>query len=135
MPFLDLSPYFLNMKIQGKLLFAKMMRMAIWKWMEMRPSQFAEICASSSRPLAGSEILFDMCNVSADSSRKKSVLWPLQTILLALTPDLLVQAFLDDRGLQNRRVKKLTILQYYLPLSFLTHPTLYFISRLVFLVS
>ncbi|GAA5815422.1 hypothetical protein MFLAVUS_008930 [Mucor flavus] len=99
----DLSPYFLNMKIQGKMLFAKMMRMAIWKWMEMKPSQFAEICASSSRPLAGSEILFDMCNVSADSSRKKSVLWPLQTILLALTPDLLVQAFLDDRGLQNRR--------------------------------
>lgn len=92
------------MKIQGKLLFAKMMRMAIWKWMEMKPCQFAAICASSSRPLAGSEILFDMCNVSADSSRKKSVLWPLQTILLALTPDLLVQAFLDDRGLQNRRV-------------------------------
>ncbi|KAG1087404.1 hypothetical protein G6F42_020621 [Rhizopus arrhizus] len=100
----DLSPYFLNMKIQGKLLFAKMMRMAIWKWMEMKPYQFAEICASStSRPLAGSEILFDMCNVAADSSRKKSVLWPLQTILLALSPDLLVQAFLDDRGLQNRR--------------------------------
>ncbi|KAG2213997.1 hypothetical protein INT47_001268 [Mucor saturninus] len=99
----DLSPYFLNMKIQGKLLFAKMMRMAIWKWMEMKPSQFAAICASSSRPLAGSEILFDMCNVAADNSRKKSVLWPLQTILLALTPDLLVQAFLDDRGLQNRR--------------------------------
>lgn len=92
------------MKIQGKLLFAKMMRLAIWKWMEMKPSQFATICASNSRPLAGSEILFDMCNVAADSSRKKSVLWPLQTILLTLTPDLLVQAFLDDRGLQNRRV-------------------------------
>lgn len=102
---IDFSPYFLNMKIQGKLLFAKMMRMAIWKWMEIKPYQFAEICASSSsRPLAGSEILFDMCNVAADSSRKKAVLWPLQTILLALSPDLLVQAFLDDRGLQNRRV-------------------------------
>lgn len=99
------------MKIQGKLLFAKMMRMAIWKWIEMKPLQFAEICASSNaRPLAGSEILFDMCNVAADNSRKKSILWPLQTILLALSPDLLVQAFLDDRGLQNRRV---TILSMY----------------------
>lgn len=95
------------MRIQGKLLFAKMMRMAIWKWMELKPSQFADICASSnSRPLAGSEILFDMCNVAADTSRKKAVLWPLQTILLALSPDLLVQAFLDDRGLQNRRVSQ-----------------------------
>lgn len=95
----------MSMKIQGKLLFAKMMRMAIWKWIEMKPTQFAEICSSTSRPLAGSEILFDMCNVAADSSRKKAVLWPLQTILLALSPDFLVQAFLDDRGLQNRRVK------------------------------
>lgn len=101
---LDLSSYFMSMKIQGKLLFAKMIRMAIWKWIEMKPTQFAEICSSTTRPLAGSEILFDMCNVAADSSRKKAVLWPLQTILLALSPDFLVQAFLDDRGLQNRRV-------------------------------
>ncbi|KAI8994897.1 hypothetical protein BDB01DRAFT_714840 [Pilobolus umbonatus] len=99
----ELSPYFLNMKIQRKLLFAKMMRMAIWRWIEMKPFQFAEICQSKKRPLAGSEILFDMCNAAADSSYKKAILWPLQTILLSLSPDLLVQAFLDDRGLQNRR--------------------------------
>lgn len=101
---LDLSPCFLNMKVQGKLLFAKMIRMAIWRWMETKPTQFAEISATiGGRPLSGSELLFDMCNVAADNSRKKSILWPLQTILLALSPDLLVQAFLDDRGLQNRR--------------------------------
>ncbi|KAI8370897.1 hypothetical protein EDC96DRAFT_502763 [Choanephora cucurbitarum] len=101
----DLSPYFLNMRIQGKLLFARMMRQAIWKWIETRPSQFAEVCASTSRPLAGSEILFDMCNVAAaDDSRRKSILWPLQTILLTLSPDLLVQAFLNDnRTVLNRR--------------------------------
>lgn len=95
------------MKVQGKLLFAKMIRMAIWRWMETKPTQFGEISATiGGRPLSGSELLFDMCNVAADNSRKKSILWPLQTILLALSPDLLVQAFLDDRGLQNRRVKK-----------------------------
>lgn len=95
------------MKVQGKLLFAKMIRMAIWRWMETKPTQFAEISATiGGRPLSGSELLFDMCNVAADSSRKKSILWPLQTILLALSPDLLVQAFLDDRGLQNRRVRE-----------------------------
>ncbi len=93
------------MKVQGKLLFAKMVRTAIWKWMETKPTQYGEISATMGRPLSGSELLFDMCNVAADNSRKKSVLWPLQTILLTLSPDLLVQAFLDDRGLQNRRVK------------------------------
>ena len=92
------------MKVQGKLLFAKMMRIAIWKWIESKPGQFGEISATVGRPLSGSELLFDMCNIAAaDNARKKSVLWPLQTILLALSPDLLVQAFLDDRGLQNRR--------------------------------
>ncbi|KAG1474757.1 hypothetical protein G6F57_010255 [Rhizopus arrhizus] len=99
----EFSPYFLNMKIQGKLLFAKMLRATIWKWIETRPAEFAEICVSNKKNLAGSEILFDMCNIAADSSRKKAVLWPLQTILLTLSPDLLIQAFLDDRGLQNRR--------------------------------
>ncbi|KAI8357236.1 hypothetical protein BD560DRAFT_197971 [Blakeslea trispora] len=101
----DLSPYFLNMRIQGKLLFARMIRQAIWKWIEAKPSQFAEVCASTNRPLAGSEILFDMCNVAAaDDSRRKSILWPLQTILLTLSPDLLVQAFLNDgRAALNRR--------------------------------
>ena len=97
------------MRIQGKLLFARMMRQAIWKWIETRPSQFAEVCASTSRPLAGSEILFDMCNVAAaDDSRRKSILWPLQTILLTLSPDLLVQAFLNDnRTVLNRRVSSI----------------------------
>lgn len=103
--YIEFSPYFLNMKIQGKLLFAKMLRVTIWKWIETRPAEFAEICVSNKKNLAGSEILFDMCNIAADSSRKKAVLWPLQTILLTLSPDLLIQAFLDDRGLQNRRVR------------------------------
>lgn len=100
------------MKVQGKLLFAKMVRKAIWKWMETKPNQYGEISATMGRPLSGSELLFDMCNVAADNSRKKSVLWPLQTILLTLSPDLLVQAFLDDRGLQNRRVKEITFSKF-----------------------
>ncbi|KAG0905457.1 hypothetical protein G6F33_012153 [Rhizopus arrhizus] len=94
----ELSPYFLNMKINGKLLFAKMLRIAIWNWISEKPHQFSDICKSSKPTLTGSEILFDMCNVAADSSRKKAVLWPLQTILLILSPDLFVQAFLDDKA-------------------------------------
>ncbi|KAI8874816.1 hypothetical protein K501DRAFT_339050, partial [Backusella circina FSU 941] len=99
----ELSHYFLNMRPQGKLLFAKMMRTAIWKWIETKPRQFAKICTSNNRTLAGSEVLFDLCNGAAESSRKKAILWPLQTILLTLSPDILLQAFLDDRGVQNRR--------------------------------
>ncbi|KAI9476341.1 MAG: hypothetical protein EXX96DRAFT_507481 [Benjaminiella poitrasii] len=100
----DLNASFLSMKTQGKLLFAKMMRMSIWKWIETKPYQFTELYENiNNKPLIGSDVLFDMCNAAADSTRKKSVLWPLQSILLTLSPELLIQAFMDDRGIQNRR--------------------------------
>ncbi|KAI9317519.1 hypothetical protein BX666DRAFT_2026794 [Dichotomocladium elegans] len=107
----ELSPYFLHMKRQGKLLFSKMMRRAIWRWIEAYPSQFAEVCTSDNRLLSGSEILFDMCSSNADNPRKKAILWPLQTILLALSQDLLLQAFLDNPTSQNRRTSFLSILR------------------------
>lgn len=101
---IELSSYFLQMKRQGKLLFSKMMRKAIWRWIETYPEEFDELCASNNRLVAGSEILFDMCNSAADNPRKKAILWPVQTILLVLSQDLLLQAFLDNPSLQNRRV-------------------------------
>lgn len=95
------------MKRQGKLLFSKMMRRAIWRWIETYPAQFSEVCGSDNRLLGGSEILFDMCSSTADNPRKRAILWPLQTILLVLSQDLLLQAFLDNPSSQNRRVSQL----------------------------
>lgn len=99
------------MRQEGKLLFSKMMRKAIWKWIEEYPSQFAEVCTSDARLLSGSEVLFDMCSSTADNSRKKAVLWPLQTILLVLSPEFLMQAFLDTASIHNRRANFLSLLK------------------------
>ncbi|KAL7332161.1 hypothetical protein PS15p_204242 [Mucor circinelloides] len=109
--FSELSPYYLHMRQEGKLLFSKMMRKAIWKWIEEYPSQFAQVCASDARLLSGSEVLFDMCSSTADNSRKKAVLWPLQTILLVLSPEFLMQAFLDTAPIHNRRANFLSLLK------------------------
>lgn len=81
-----------------------MMRKAIWKWIEANPMEFVELYNSTERLLPGSEVLFDMCSSAADNSKKKAVIWPLQTILLVLSPDLLTQAFLDNPSTLNRRV-------------------------------
>jgi neurofibromin 1 len=99
------------MRQEGKLLFAKMMRKAIWKWIGEYPAQFSEVCASDARLLTGSEVLFDMCSSTADNSRKKAVLWPLQTILLVLSPEFLMQAFLDTAPSHNRRANFLSLLR------------------------
>ncbi|ORX55545.1 hypothetical protein DM01DRAFT_1366815 [Hesseltinella vesiculosa] len=113
----DLSPYYLHMKRQGKLLYSKMIRRAIWRWIDTFPGEFEQVCANDQRLLGGSEILFDMCNSSADTAKKRAVIWPLQTILLALLPDLLLQAFLDNPSSQNRRTGFLGTLRKSLKMS------------------
>ncbi|KAI9486703.1 MAG: hypothetical protein EXX96DRAFT_550220 [Benjaminiella poitrasii] len=109
--FSELTPYYLHMRLEGKLIFSKMMRKAIWKWIETYPKQFAEVCASDERLLPGTEVLFDMCSSTADNSRKKATLWPLQTILLVLSPEFLTQAFLNTAPVHNRRGNFLTLLK------------------------
>ncbi|KAI8335906.1 hypothetical protein BC941DRAFT_429713 [Chlamydoabsidia padenii] len=109
--FTEMSPSFLHMKLEGKLLFATMVRKAIWRWIETYPGEFRQVCASENRLLAGSEILFDLCSSSADTPRKKAALWPLQTVLLVLAPDLLLQAFLDNPSSKNRRTSFLGTLR------------------------
>ncbi|KAI8053543.1 hypothetical protein BDF21DRAFT_441145 [Thamnidium elegans] len=52
-----------------------------------------------------------MCSSTADNSRKKAVLWPLQTILLVLSPEFLMQAFLDTPPTLNRRTNFLSLLK------------------------
>lgn len=99
------------MRPHGKLLFSKMIRRAIWRWIESRPSEFAEVCSSDARLLSGSEVLFDMCNSTADNSRKKAVLWPLQTILLVLSPEFLMQSFLGSSPTLNRKTNFLSLLR------------------------
>jgi hypothetical protein len=99
------------MRQEGKLLFAKLIRKAIWKWIGEYPAQFAEVCASDARLLGGSEMLYDMCSSTADNSRKKAVLWPLQAILLVLSPESLMQAFLDTAPSHHRRANFLSLLR------------------------
>lgn len=52
-----------------------------------------------------------MCSSTADNSRKKAILWPLQTILLVLSPEFLMQAFLDAPPTLNRRTNLLSLLK------------------------
>ncbi|KAI7866864.1 hypothetical protein BDF14DRAFT_1808596 [Spinellus fusiger] len=106
----ELSPYFLNIENDTKLLFAKLMRTAIWRWIESYPAEFAELYESEERLMTGPEVLFDLCNSNVDSPRKKSILWPLRSILLALSPDVLTQAYLDTTSSQNRRTVFLKML-------------------------
>ncbi|KAI8061724.1 hypothetical protein BC940DRAFT_262450 [Gongronella butleri] len=108
----EIGPGFLHMKSEGKVQFALYLHKAIWRWIDTYPAEFNSICTSETRVLSGSEILFDLCSSSADTLRKKASFWPLQTVLLILAPDLLLQAaFFDEPSSKNRRANFLSMLR------------------------
>ncbi|KAL0094126.1 hypothetical protein F4703DRAFT_1816773 [Phycomyces blakesleeanus] len=90
MMFEELHPTFTRLKKSAQLAIAVILRRAIWGWIETYPSEFINLCRSKKRLDGRPDILFDICNSLADTTRKKAILWPLQTILLALCPDLMI---------------------------------------------
>ncbi|KAJ3047470.1 Ras GTPase activating protein ira2, partial [Quaeritorhiza haematococci] len=71
------------------LLTAIVLRRVIWNWMESFPMEFVQLCQSQKKIEGNPEVLFDHFNNISDSTRKKVVFWPTQTMLLVLCPDIL----------------------------------------------
>jgi neurofibromin 1 len=85
---------------------AVVLRHAIWSWIETYPMEFMRLCQSQKRLEGGPEILFNICNTLADTTRKKAIFWPLQTVLLIVCPDLLLAAAVSEtRGINTNKVK------------------------------
>lgn len=94
---------FLHLSTTLQLRVAVYLRNAIWNWIELYTVEFVDLCVSAKRGDSGAELLFDMAAAIADNTRKRSILWPLQTMLLVLCPDILLQAFMSDVPSQATR--------------------------------
>ena len=104
-PISALCSSFLHMKKNAQLAIAVSLRRAIWGWIETYPAEFVQLCQSQRRLEGSPEILFDICNSLADTSKRKAILWPLQTMLLILCPDVLMAATMSEgRGIQSKKV-------------------------------
>ncbi|KAI8975307.1 hypothetical protein BDF20DRAFT_914255 [Mycotypha africana] len=86
-----LSGNFPNLKKSTQLTVAAILRRAIWGWIETYPGEFMQLCQNQKKLEGGPDVLFEICLSLADTTRKKAILWPLQTMLFILCPD----------GLQN----------------------------------
>lgn len=60
----------------------------ITRWIDRFPSEFVELHLMRRRLDVSADTLFDMAQRMSDSSRKRSLLFPLQTTLLFLLPDI-----------------------------------------------
>lgn len=74
---------------------AKSLRKAIWNWIDHYPVEFVKLCQSGGRMGQPPEQLFDVFDSWCASSSRKQHFWPIQTMLLILFPDSMMQASSD----------------------------------------
>ncbi|CAO3591301.1 unnamed protein product [Absidia cylindrospora] len=86
----ELQLSFLHFKKNTQLNLAVLLRRGIWNWLKAYPTEFEDLQIGHSKLDASPEILFDMCNSLADTTRKKAYFWPLQTMLLIICPNVLM---------------------------------------------
>jgi neurofibromin 1 len=96
---------FSSLKKSSQLIVAAILRRAIWGWIETYPGEFMQLCQSQKKLEGGPDVLFEICLSLADTTRKKAILWPLQTMLLILCPDILYSSANPD-GHRNMNTKK-----------------------------
>ncbi|KAI8817571.1 uncharacterized protein EV422DRAFT_541210 [Fimicolochytrium jonesii] len=65
------------------------LRRAIWNWIEVYPPEFQLLCQGQGRLEGYPEQLFETFSLVAENSRRKTLFWPVQTMLLVVCPEIL----------------------------------------------
>ncbi|KAJ3149812.1 Ras GTPase activating protein ira2 [Geranomyces variabilis] len=80
------------------------LRIAIWSWIDSFPAEFQNLCQSQTRMEGSPDQLFDIFNAFADSTRRKALFWPVQTMLIILCPDIIYAIGLSSSGGDRQKV-------------------------------
>lgn len=78
---------------------ASLLPETIQRWIDARPGEFVDLHVANRRLEGGAEILFDLATGLVDGTKRRGILWPLQTSLVLLLPD--VFWVLEMRGEQR----------------------------------
>ncbi|KAI8373844.1 hypothetical protein BD560DRAFT_393755 [Blakeslea trispora] len=97
----EMCSTFPSLRKSAQLIVAAILRRAIWGWIEMYPGEFMQLYQSQKKLEGGPDVLFDICLSLADTTRKKAILWPLQTMLLLLCPDFVTALSKADTNSKN----------------------------------
>ncbi|KAG9237075.1 hypothetical protein BJ875DRAFT_533185 [Amylocarpus encephaloides] len=83
----ELCSTFLHLRKNFQPTVAIVVPQLITRWLERNPQEFIALHSTHKRLDGGSETLFDMSNTMFDGGRRKALLFPFQTSLLLLLPD------------------------------------------------
>ncbi|KAG0375555.1 MAG: hypothetical protein J3R72DRAFT_528012 [Linnemannia gamsii] len=108
----ELRSSFLHLKRSAQTVMGQVLHKAIWNWIETFPSEFVLLCQTQKRMEGEPHILFDICHSIATDNKRRIHFWPLQTMLLILCPDILLNAMNDDdRSNQSKKAQFLAALK------------------------
>jgi neurofibromin 1 len=83
----ELCGSFLHLRKAFQTTIAIVLPLLISRWLERNPEEFIDLHTMHKRLDGGAETLFDMTNTMFDGGRRKALLYPFQTSLLFLLPD------------------------------------------------
>jgi len=83
----ELCGSFLHLRKSFQTTVAIVLPLLITRWLEHNPKEFIDLHTTRKRLDGGAETLFDMTNSMLDGGRRKALLYPFQTSLLFLLPD------------------------------------------------
>lgn len=78
---------FLHLRKPFQTTVAIVVPLLITRWLERNPQEFTELHRMDKRLDGGADTLFDMANSMVDGTRRKALLYPFQTSLVLLLPD------------------------------------------------
>jgi neurofibromin 1 len=107
----ELCSSFLHLRKPFQNTIAIVLPLLITRWLEQHPEEFVDLHVAHKRLDGGADTLFDMTNSIVDSGRWKAVLYPFQTSLLFLLPDVFEVASNMRNAKSSSMIKKVTFLE------------------------
>lgn len=114
----EISGSYLPLRQAAQNTLASLLPEAIHRWIDSHPKDFIDLHMTQQRLEGGADVLFDISNPgSGDSQKEKAdyvkrrpILWPLQTALVLLLPEVFVQADMSTTQRGNSLAKKIVFL-------------------------
>ncbi|KAF8455245.1 hypothetical protein BDZ91DRAFT_746797 [Kalaharituber pfeilii] len=109
----EVSQAFLILRKSTQNIIATLVPDAIHNWIDTNPREFVELHMTQRRLEGGTETLFDMTVGLQDNNKRRSILWPLQTAIVLLMPEVFWLAGMmgEPKGSGVSTAKKIIFLE------------------------
>ncbi|KAI5802565.1 hypothetical protein FPQ18DRAFT_365113 [Pyronema domesticum] len=106
----EISGSFLPLRKSSQNALAAILPEAIHRWIDSHPKDFVDLHTSQQRIEGGADVLFDFAGSLTESTKRRAVIWPLQTALVLLLPEVFVQADMSGSQRGSSLAKKIVFL-------------------------